>query len=376
LATDGRCSRLNQLKNAMENRQFPDLYRPVYDVAGLPFDAIDLAQAVEQVIAAVQSRTPLFISTPNLNFLIAAQTDQAFLQSVRDSGLSLADGMPIVWLARLLGVPIRQRVAGSDLFEALCQQSRRTVKVFFFGGPDGAAQRACDRVNARAQDLRRRGLLPGVQCVGIESPGFGSLDDMSRPALIDRINACGADFVVVALGAKKGQAWIQRNRRDLNSPVISHLGAVVNMAAGTIVRAPHWMRVVGLEWIWRIKEEPWLWKRYGSDGLAMARLMLSDVLPQVLRQRWQRHGGGPQQPVGTHEIKPVAGGCRLVLKGSWTIDAIDALRSALADCARGGMSITVDTHAATYLDAAVRGLLGIVSAPADPPPVAVQGGFK
>ena len=91
------------------------------------------------VLASVDSRAPLFISTPNLNFLIATQSDAAFRESVRVSDLSLADGMPVVWLARMLGVPIRQRVAGSDLFEAVRGQEIRTVKVFFFGGPDGAA---------------------------------------------------------------------------------------------------------------------------------------------------------------------------------------------------------------------------------------------
>jgi N-acetylglucosaminyldiphosphoundecaprenol N-acetyl-beta-D-mannosaminyltransferase len=357
----GRCDRFNQLIHAMANRQSPYLYRPVYDIVGLPFDKVDLAQAVDKVIASVESRVPLFISTPNLNFLIAAQSDQAFHQSVRDSDLSLADGMPIVWLAGLLGIPIRERVAGSDLFEALCLQSRRTVKVFFFGGPDGAAQKASDRVNALAREQETQGLIPGVRCVGFESPGFGSLDDMSRPELINRINATGADFVVVALGAKKGQAWIQRNRHQLTGPVISHLGAVVNMTAGTIVRAPRWMRLVGLEWVWRIKEEPLLWKRYVSDGLAFMKLILTHVIPQIWKRLCHRIGGSGSGAAGTYEIQPGTGGNRLILKGIWSVQSIDTLRSALADCANRGGHLTVDTHQATYLDAAVRGLLGIVA---------------
>ena len=353
----------------MANRQFPDLYRPVYDIVGLPFDAIDLPQAVDKVIESVEVRVPLFISTPNLNFLVAAQLDHSFRQSVRDSDLSLADGMPIVWLARLLGVPIRQRVAGSDLFEALCAQTRRTVKVFFFGGPDGVAQKAGEHVNALAHDREKRGLTPGVQCVGFESPGFGSLDDMSRPDVIDRINGSGADFVVVALGARNGQAWIQRNRGQLSAPVISHLGAVVNMAAGTIERAPKWLRVIGLEWIWRIKEEPFLWKRYGSDGLAMMRLMVTYVMPQIWRRLNYRNSPRQSQTVGTHEIQPVAGGSQLVLKGIWSSGSIDVLRYVVADCIKLGSTVKVDTRQATYLDAAVRGLLGILARDEDLPPV-------
>ena len=93
--------------------------RRVVCVAGLPFDVLSLNEAVGHVCRAMQSRQRLFLSTPNLNFLIAAQSDGVFRDSVIHSDLSVADGMPIVWLARLLGLPIRERVAGSTLFEVL-----------------------------------------------------------------------------------------------------------------------------------------------------------------------------------------------------------------------------------------------------------------
>lgn len=345
----------------MAIRQFPDLSRPVHDIAGLPFDAVNLEQAVEKVIHAAEHRVPLFISTPNLNFLIAAQSDAAFHQSVRDSDLSLADGMPIVWLARILGVPIRERVAGSDLFEALCKQDRTTVKVYFFGGPNGAAQMAHDRVNAVAQELESRGLTPGVRCVGFESPGFGTLNDMSRPEIIKRINASEADFVVVALGARKGQEWIQRNRAQLKAPVISHLGAVVNMTAGTIARAPQWLRNLGLEWLWRIKEEPQLWRRYGADGIAMIRLLFSYVLPQVWLKLVFRRRINQPQVVASPELFSRNGRRQLVLKGIWSGPSIDVLRSTLNACVLQGARVSVDVSQAEYIDSAIRGLLDIVS---------------
>ena len=96
----------------MALRPSPDYQRPVYDIAGLPFDAIDMERAVDTVVRTLESRTPLFVSTPNLNFLVASQTDPDFRSSVYQSDMCLADGMPIVWLARLLGVPIPGRVAG------------------------------------------------------------------------------------------------------------------------------------------------------------------------------------------------------------------------------------------------------------------------
>lgn len=251
--------------------------RALHWILGLPFDAISLAEAVQTVRNAARQRTPLFISTPNLNFLIASQKDPAFRDSVIHSDLSLADGMPILWLAKLLKVPIRERVAGSTLFEQLryspLQPEDRPLRVYFFGGPDGVAEKAANAINQDSTSM---------QCVGYCSPGFGSLDDISTPDLLARINASEADFVVVSLGAKKGQAWIERNRAHLQAPVISHLGAVVNFVAGNVQRAPVWMQRVGLEWVWRIKEEPSLWSRYLNDGVSLLYITVTQVIPAAL----------------------------------------------------------------------------------------------
>ena len=236
--------------------------RKVHCIMGLPFDAITLEQAVQQIREAAFNRTPCFFSTPNLNFLIASQSNEAFRQSVIKSDLSLADGMPIVWMAKLMGIPITERVAGSDVFDALRKSQGRKVKVYFFGGPPGVADQAMAVINAENG---------GLECVGYETPGFGSIAAMSSPETINKINASGAEFLVVALGAVKGQAWIENNLDVLNVPVVSHLGAVVNFVAGNINRAPRWMQRIGLEWLWRIVEEPSLWIRYVSDIKALIR---------------------------------------------------------------------------------------------------------
>lgn len=254
--------------------------RNLHWILGLPFDAVTLQEAVQRVRTAAIDRTPLFISTPNLNFLIASQKDPEFRDSVIRSDLSLADGMPIIWLAKLLKVPIHERVAGSSLFEVLRYQpikaGERPLRVYFFGGPDGIAQRANAAINHDSSSM---------VCCGYMSPGFGSLEEMSTPEILQQINACQADFVVVSLGAKKGQAWIERNRSQITAPVISHLGAVVNFVAGNVQRAPAWVQRIGMEWVWRIKEEPSLWIRYVKDGFGLLHLWITQVLPTVLGKR-------------------------------------------------------------------------------------------
>ena len=244
-----------------------DLSRDVYCVLGMPIDLIDMKSTLQRIEAAAASRTPYLISTPNLNFLVNSRRNPDFRKSLLMSDLCTADGMPILWIARLLGVPIRHRVAGSDMFEALrASNSGKPLKVFLFGGAEGVAEAAARTLN------EQRG---GIYCVGTLCPGFGSVDAMSSESIVDKINASNADFLVVALGAQKGQSWLWHNHSRCRVPIRAHLGTTINFQAGTVRRAPQVFRKTGLEWLWRIKEEPHLWRRYLHDGLALLRILMS-----------------------------------------------------------------------------------------------------
>lgn len=321
-----------------------DLGRHLAVVLGLPFDRLTLDEAAAEVRRCAREGRPCFISTPNVNFAVAAQDDAAFRASVLHSDLSLADGMPIVWAARLLGQRLPQRVSGSDLFARLAQEEGDPLNVYFFGGPEGVAERAAAALNARGSGLR---------CVGFDSPGFGSVEDMSGADRIARINASGADFVVVSLGARKGQAWIERNRARLSAPVISHLGAVVNFVAGDVRRAPVALQRLGLEWLWRIREEPALWRRYAGDGFAVLRLFARAIGPALRRRRG---AGGP----ASLQVERRPGLALLRLCGDWTADAAPRLAAEAARALREGAAVQVDASAATGLDPGVVALLMLV----------------
>lgn len=253
------------------------LARNLCCVMGLPFDVVTTASAVDVIRGSIVAKTPCFLSTPNLNFTVAAQSDPDFYQSVVQSDLIVADGMPIVWVAKLLGLPLPERVAGSSLFDALANCDHATpLRVFFFGGLPGIAEQACQRVSEK---------FPGTLGCGHFDPGFGSVEDMSQEDIILHINQTKPDFVVVALGAKKGQQWILQNRHKLNAPVVSHLGAVVNFVAGQVTRAPVLVQKLGFEWLWRIKEEPQIWRRYWQDGKQLIRLFFKRLLPLYLSRK-------------------------------------------------------------------------------------------
>jgi N-acetylglucosaminyldiphosphoundecaprenol N-acetyl-beta-D-mannosaminyltransferase len=313
----------------------------------LPFDAVNPAGAERRIRAAAANRSPCFLSTPNLNFLIACRSDTAFRDSVIDSDLSIADGMPLIWTARLLGVPIRERVAGSGLVEQMRKGTSSRLAIYFFGGMEGVAEAACRRLNAEPS---------GLTCVGYETPGFGSIEDMSGYATIAKINASGADFLLVSLGARKGQAWIQHNRGRISVPVISHLGAALNFVAGTVNRAPAWMQNIGLEWLWRIKEEPMLWRRYLGDGLALIALLLTRVLPLAWYLRWHEPDASEVASAGM-EARESGQDYTICLRGPWTLSNLAPLRDGFSKAVQAEKDIKLEMEDVRYVDCAFVGLV-------------------
>jgi len=322
------------------------LDRRVVCLLGLPFDVLGFADMLERLGAAVQTRQRLWLSTPNLNFLIAAHKDPEFRRTVLVSDYSVVDGMAVVWLARLAGLPLRERLAGSDLFEAM-HDLKHTPPwgAYFFGGPDGAAEAACARVNARQAGLR---------CAGYQSPGFGSLESMSTHEVLEEINRAAPDVVVVSLGAKRGQFWIERNQGSLLAPVIGPLGAVVNFEAGTVRRAPHVWRRLGFEWLWRIRQEPALWRRYAADGLALLPLLWRHVLPFM----WARPGRGRAHHALSTSVEVGADGAAVLsLDGACVWATVERLRDGCRQALALGRALRVDMAKVTELDADAMGVL-------------------
>lgn len=322
-------------------------FRNVHSVLGLPIDAITMQRAVERLQQARSSRQQCFFSTPNLNFAVAAQDQAPFRESVCKSDLSLPDGMPIVWVSRLLGIPVHERVSGSDLFDALRAQNRQLWRVFFFGGQKGVGQEACLAIGAQ-----QRGVLP----TGYIYPGFVNARDMSSPELLQCINQSQPDMVVVSLGAAKGQEWICRNRNRIEAPVIAHLGAVINFVAGNVHRAPAWMRRTGLEWLWRIKEESTLLQRYLRDGLRFLVLLATQVLPLALHQAvcrpdpWALQRRSLQsQDAGDHTL--------ITLHGGWSAGNLHPLRLAFTTADAAGKPVVLDLAATVHIDSAFVALL-------------------
>ena len=327
----------------------PDpLLRNVYCILGLAIDAIEMPAVFRRIDAAIANGAPFLISTVNVNFLVTSQFDQRFKESILLSDLCTADGMPIVWIARLMGIPIKRRVAGSDLFDALKSEQHlsQPLKLFLFGGVDGAAAAAARALNKGPDRL---------QCVGWIYPGFGTIDEMSTDETIRKINSSGADLLVVSLGAQKGHAWLLRNHHQIRVPIRTHFGAVVNFEAGTVKRAPHSMRKLGLEWLWRIKEEPHLWRRYWRDGSALTRLFFTRILPLAIMAQRQRLRFRDQVLAIKHTSHDES--VTLALCGFATEQHVAHAASAFGSAATGKKNVVIELTETLFIDCRFFGLL-------------------
>ena len=328
-------------------QQLPtDFQRPVFCLLGVAFEIIDMPAVLDRFRQAAHDRNRLVLSTPNVNNIVTVQRNAAYRAAVAGCELVVPDGMPLVWMARWLGIRTR-RIAGSDLFQLLMNGDAGALRVFFFGAPEGVAEAACARLN------RDGGPVSGA---GWYYPGFGSVAEMTAPEVLARINAAAPDFVVVALGTAKGQQWIERASTGLTVPLLSHLGAVVNFVAGSVRRAPLAMQNLGLEWLWRIREEPALWRRYATDGWALGGLCLRSLLPLVSRRLWR--GLVPVRSSARVDLAVLdAGQKRLTLSGNWLPADLGRLREALTKLTATDGAVLIDAQALGWVDHTFIGLL-------------------
>lgn len=249
-------------------------------VSGLPIDALTKSEAAEQIVqaAGVGGKICRQVSTVNLQFLVSAHRQSQVRESLRSSWLNLADGAPVLWLSRILGHRLPGRVTGVDLVDAVAARAAvGHVPILLFGGHDGVAEQA-------ATELRRR--HPGLRASVYEPPVIVGGEPAEQDA-VQHINGAGAGVVLVALGHPKQELFITANRDRLRVPVAIGVGGSFDILTGRFRRAPKWAQRSGLEWVFRLLQEPRrLFARYATGGLWLAAVLL----PQAV---WQRLTGAP-----------------------------------------------------------------------------------
>ncbi|MDR3709353.1 MAG: WecB/TagA/CpsF family glycosyltransferase [Capsulimonadaceae bacterium] len=246
------------------------------NIGGIYFDNVTMEEAVESIRDMARGGTgPHLVCTANLDHLASLRKDSEFRDIYTTADLILADGMPIVWVSKFGPVPLKERVAGSDLLFSLAAESERSgLKLFFLGGKPGAASKT-------AEIFARK--YPGIKIVGADCPDPCVLNTPEEDARIcDLVTSSGTDVLLVGFGAPKQEKWISAHRDSLKVPVSIGVGAAFDMAAGMVRRAPRWMQRSGLEWAFRLIQEPRrLYGRYLGNDLPY----LVHLLRESIRER-------------------------------------------------------------------------------------------
>jgi N-acetylglucosaminyldiphosphoundecaprenol N-acetyl-beta-D-mannosaminyltransferase len=243
------------------------------------FDALGLSEASALVLEWTSERKSRVVVTPNVDHVVKIAERPELLGIYNQADLVLADGQPLIWASRLLGTPLPERVAGSDLFPSLLRdsQSRPGLRVFLFGGMDGVGELAARHIGSE---------FPWVKVVGMHAPPLGfetRAGDNERA--IASVAEADADLVLIALGAPKQELWAHRERSRLNCGVLLCLGATIDFMARTVSRAPEWMRRNGLEWVFRLASEPGrLAGRYAKDAVVFPRLFLDEMVGRARKR--------------------------------------------------------------------------------------------
>ena len=228
--------------------------RQTLSVLSAPVDVVTAAQAVQRIKIWANSRQSRVVCICNAHSLVTTTTDTAFCAAIASADMATPDGAPVAWMLRKLGARQQQRVCGPDLMLDYCAQAAQHGEAIYLYGSTEATLEALKR-----QLLNR---WPTLRIAGAESPPFRALTPDEDKAAVARINASGAGTVWVSLGCPKQELWMAAHCGLIHAVMIG-VGAAFDFHAGTIARAPVWMRNHGLEWLHRLGSEPRrLWKRY------------------------------------------------------------------------------------------------------------------
>jgi len=233
------------------------------DILGVHVSATSPEDVADVTADLVTRGEKGYICVSDVNAILNASRSPDLRRIHNDSTLTLPDGMPLVWSGRMAGVRAMQRVCGPDLVPALLAAAAdHGWRSYFYGGADGVADEMVERLTATV------GPFP---VAGVMSPPFRALGEEEDEEIVRAINETRADIVWVGLGAPKQERWMAEHRARLDAAVLIGVGAAFDIHAGRVSRAPRWMQRAGLEWSFRLLQEPRrLWRRYAVGIPAFA----------------------------------------------------------------------------------------------------------
>ena len=234
---------------------------------GCRIDNLSMEETLVRIEEFIRSGQPHQHVVVNVDKLVKASRDPELRRIVNECALVNADGMPVVWASRLLGKPLKERVAGIDLFEALMRRAgEKNWRVFLLGARE-------DVVSAVADTYRRR--YPQLTIAGWRN-GYWTNEEEGQVA--EQVRASGADLLFVAISSPKKEQFLGRWQAEMRIPFAMGVGGTFDVAIGRVRRAPRWMQRAGLEWFYRFLQEPRrMFRRYFIDDMAFIWLFIKEA---------------------------------------------------------------------------------------------------
>lgn len=241
-------------------------------ILGIPVQNLSMKEAVEEVMALVEKGREegkaKYVATVNADFLVNAQKGEErgeeLIEFLRTSDLNTIDGMPLLWISKLLGFSIKERVSGADLFRHVIKRAEeKGLRVFLLGGPPGLAERT---------GCFLKKVHPNLQIAGSACPEIRLCEESQKDQeLIQNIHESQADLLFVGLGNPKQELWFRRVKHLLKVPVTMGVGGTFAFVTGDLPRAPESWQRWGFEWLYRLLQEPKrLFRRYTKDFVKLA----------------------------------------------------------------------------------------------------------
>jgi len=230
-------------------------------------DNLTMDEALSAIDNLIQQNKNAYAVTPNVDHIVQLERGGELAEVYKNADLILTDGKPLLWIAKWYGTPIKAKISGSDLFPLLCKlAAEKEYRMFFLGAAEGVAATA-------AENLKKR--YHGLQIVGTYSPPIGFENNQGEMKKIrSLIRDANPHILVVGLGCPKQELFILHNKDELGVPISLGLGASLDFEAGKIKRAPKWMADHGLEWLFRITQDPKrMAKRYLIDDIKIIKLV-------------------------------------------------------------------------------------------------------
>ena len=242
------------------------------DVLGVSFDNVTLNEAVAVGARLTEGPETGYVVTPNPEFILEARKNPAFARVLAEAALTVPDGIGVIYASKILGTPLQEKVAGIAFASGLmAEMAGKGKRLFLLGAKPGIAELAAGNLMAQ---------YPGLVVCGTHDGYFKAEEN---EAIAEEIRNTGADVVFVCLGAPKQEFWMAQYGSATGAHLLVGLGGSLDVFAGTVERAPESWQKLGLEWLYRLKKEPWRWKR-------MIRLPLVLWYAVLARLGGRKHG--------------------------------------------------------------------------------------